>query len=410
MKKHLVFTIALCMIAGAAFAQKKNIRAAKAEVEAAKPNFKEARTLIDAALKDDESKDLAETWYTAGWIEDKEFNEENKKQILGKSPNEKVMYEALYKIKGYFEKADEIEQVPNEKGKIKAKYRKDMKSILRANHQQLINGGAYYFDKVKDYDKAYLFFDQFVKTPDMQMFADDQFISKADTNFLKIKFFAALSASQIPDHKKAAAIYEELKDVDFNTKETYQYLAYEYNTMKDTAAFIRILQEGAVKFPDDSYYLLNLINQYIYTNQKEAAVDYLNKAIEQNPNDAQLFSVLGSLYEEKKEVEKARECFDKALALSPESADIQASVGRIHFNKGVSLRAEANDISDQKKYAEAKKISNDKFKEALPYFEKAHQLKPDEKEYLIALKGIYYNLDMGKEYEEADAKLNKLNE
>jgi tetratricopeptide (TPR) repeat protein len=119
---------------------------------------------------------------------------------------------------------------------------------------------------------------------------------------------------------------------------------------------------------------------------------------------------LGSLYEEKKEVDKAQECFDKALSLNPESAEIQASVGRIHFNKGVALRAAANDIQDQKKYADALKISNDKFKEALPFFEKAYQLKPDEKDYLIALKGIYYNLGMGKEYDDAEEKLNKLNQ
>jgi tetratricopeptide (TPR) repeat protein len=405
--KRLVLMMALCFVVGLTFAQKKNIKAAKSEVNTDKPNFKEARNLIDAALKDAESKDLPETWFTAGWIENKQFDEENKKQILNKKPDHKVMYNALFKIKPYFEKADELEQIPNEKGKIKVKYRKDMRAILKVNYPNLINGGAYYFEQ-KDYGKAFDFFEQYIVTPDMKMFADEPLISKTDTNYLKIKFYAALSASQIPDHKKAAAIYEELKTLDYDPKEIYQYLAFEYNTLKDTANFIRILREGADKFPGDSYYLLNLINQYIYTNQKDAAVDYLIKAIEQNPQDSQLYSVLGSLYEEKSEVEKAKECFDKALSLNPESAEIQASVGRIHFNRGVALRAEANEISDQKKYTEALKISNDKFKEALPYFEKAHRIKPEEKDYLVALKGIYYNLGMGKEYDKVEAQLNKL--
>lgn len=43
------------------------------------------------------------------------------------------MYEALYGILPYFQKAYELDQLPNEKGKVKPKYTKDIKSILSAN-------------------------------------------------------------------------------------------------------------------------------------------------------------------------------------------------------------------------------------------------------------------------------------
>lgn len=405
--KQLALTIALCLFAGYSFGQKKAIKEAKTEVNAAKPNFKEARTLIKGALEDSETKDLAETWYTAGWIENKQYDEESKKLILGKSPDEKVMYDALFNIKAFFEKADELDQLPDVKGKVKPKYRKDMLAILKANHSFLVNGGVHFFE-AKNYKRAYDFFDQYLTMPDMPMFLGDPLISKTDTNYLKIKFFAGLSASQTEDHKKAAALYEDLKEADYNSEETHKYLAYEYDMLKDTTNFIRILRDGADKFPGESYFLLNLINQYIYSNQKDAAVAYLEKAISQSPNDAQLYNVLGSLYEEKKDVDKALECFDKATAINPESPETHANIGRIYFNKGVELRAVANEIVDQKKYAEALEVSNVKFKEALPFFQKAHELNPQEKDYMIALKGIYYNLGMGKEYDDIEAKLNAL--
>lgn len=405
--KQLALTIAFCLVAGLSFGQKKAIKDAKNEVNASTPNFNEARTLIKGALENGETKELAETWYTAGWIENKQFDEENKKQILGKKPNEETMYSALYNIRGYFEKADELDQLPDAKGKVKPKYRKDMSSVLRANYNHLINGGAFYFDK-KDYQKAFNFFEQYLTTPDMPMFLDEPLIAEADTNYLKIKFYAGLSASQMENHKTAIALYEELKEADYNPRETYQYLAYEYDMEKDTVNFIKILRDGADKFPGDSYFLLNLINQYIYTNQKDAAVDYLQKAIAQKSDDVQLYIVLGSLYEEKKEEEKALETFKKALALDSESAETQANIGRLYFNRGVELRAIANEITDQKKYTEALEVSNAKFREALPFFEKANKLKPEEEDYLVALKGIYYNLNMGKEYDEIEAKLNNM--
>lgn len=57
------------------------------------------------------------------------------------------MYEALGAILPYFKKAYELDQLPNEKGKIKPKYSKDIKSILGADHVYFFNGGAYYFDQ-----------------------------------------------------------------------------------------------------------------------------------------------------------------------------------------------------------------------------------------------------------------------
>ena len=126
------------------------------------PDFSEARTLIKGALENPETKDDAKTWYVAGFIEDQQFSNERTKQVLGQQPDEPVMYEALGSILPYFEKAYELDQLPNEKGKVKPKFTKDIKGILGANHVYYINGGAYYFDQ-KDYNKAYDFFEQYLK-------------------------------------------------------------------------------------------------------------------------------------------------------------------------------------------------------------------------------------------------------
>ena len=48
----------------------------------------------------------------------------------GQQPNEPVMYEALYGILPYFRKAYELDQLPNEKGKVKPKYTKRYQKYL----------------------------------------------------------------------------------------------------------------------------------------------------------------------------------------------------------------------------------------------------------------------------------------
>ena len=168
--KRVLLTVALCVAASASFAQKKVVNEAQSIAKGSNADFGEARTLIKGALENPETKDDAKTWYVAGFIEDQQFNAERAKQILGQQPNEPVMYEALYGILPYFQKAYELDQLPNEKGKVKPKYTKDIKSILSANHVYLFNGGAYYFDK-QEYKKAYDFFNQYVEISELPMFA-----------------------------------------------------------------------------------------------------------------------------------------------------------------------------------------------------------------------------------------------
>ena len=125
----------MCVAASVSFAQKKAVNEAQSIAKGSTPDFSEARTLIKGALENPETKDDAKTWYVAGFIEDQQFSNERTKQVLGQQPDEPVMYEALGSILPYFEKAYELDQLPNEKGKVKPKFTKDIKGILGATYE-----------------------------------------------------------------------------------------------------------------------------------------------------------------------------------------------------------------------------------------------------------------------------------
>ncbi len=405
--KKVLFTTALCMAFSASlFAQKKAVSGAQSLAKGTTPNFAEARTMIKGALENPETKDQAKTWYVAGFIEDQQFSAERTKQMLGQKPNEPVMYEALYNTLPYFLKAYELDQLPNEKGKVKPKHTKDIKGILSANHVYYINGGAYYFDQ-KDYAKAYDFFQQFLQISDHPMFKDTPTAAR-DSNFMTVQFYAAVAATQLKDSKKAIAALERAKNTEFRQNDVYQYLCYEYEQAKDSVGLERTLKEGMEKFPDEKYYLLSLINNYIYSNRNEQAIEYLNAAIQKEPNNAQLYDVMGRVYETGvKDVTKAEEFFKKAVSMDGNNPEFLANLGRVYYNLGVNKLGEANSITDTQKYQEESAKAKDFFKQAMPYFEKAHQLKADNKDYMTALRGIYYNLNMGDKFEAIEAEMNK---
>ena len=382
---------------------------ARSIAKSSNADFNEARTLIKGALENAETKDQAETWYVAGFIENQQYDAERTKQILGQQPNEPVMYDALFSILPYFEKAYELDQQPNEKGKVKPKYTKDIKSILSANHIGLFNGGAYYFDQ-KDYKKAYEFFNQYLDITELPMFEGTQTATK-DSTFMTVQFYAAVAATQIGDSKIAISALERAKDTPYRQYDVYQYLCYEYEQAKDTVNLEKTLMEGSQVFPDSTYYLNSLINLYVATNRNDQALESLNTAIAKAANDTELenlYSVMGYVYERGLEdYANAEKYYKMALEKNPESTEANSNLGRVYYNQGVNKQGEANMINDSKQYQEELNKAKDLFKQALPYYEKAHKANPSEMQYMIALRGIYYNLNMGPELEAIEAEMNK---
>lgn len=96
-----------------------------------------------------------------------------------------------------------------------------------------------------------------------------------------------------------------------------------------------------------------------------------------------------------------------ALEKDPNMTIALSNIGRVYYNQGVNKLSEANMINDSKKYQEELGMAKDLFKKALPYYKKAHEAEPEKMDNMIALRGIYYNLNMGPELEAIEAEMNK---
>jgi len=404
--KKLVFTIGLCLVAAVSFGQKKAVADALKLAKDAKPNFPEARTKIKAALQHVETKDDAKTWFTAGQIENLEFDKENTKQILGQQPDEPVMYNALFEVYPHFAKAYELDKLPDAKGKVKPKFTKDMKAITRANMPYYMNAGIYYYEK-ENLEKAYEFFDQYVIISDSPLLNEGEPANPAavvDSNYVYAVYYSAIAALMSPVDRSVAikALTRSTKS-DFKQNEVFQYLAETYQLEEDMANYEKTLYDGHAVFPTETYFLINLIRIFIDSEQNEKALDYILKAIVLDPTNAQLYSVAGTVYEIGiKDFTKAEENFLKAIELNSEDAESQFSLGRIYHNQAVAQLDVANLIADAKQYTEEREKAKEFFRKAMPYVEKAFQLNPEPMDTKIALRNIYYNLDMGDKLDEMD--------
>jgi len=398
--KQALLIIGLCLATTVAFAQKAAVSGAEKIAKDQRGNINEARNLIKGATSHADTKDDPKTWFIAGQVEDAQFNRENTKQLLGQKPDESLMYQGLENSLPLFLKAYELDQRPNAKGKVAPKYAKNIKGILSVNHAYYFNGGAYYFDE-NNYQKAYDFFEQYIEISNLPFFAGEKTGAK-DENFQMVQFYSGIVASRLNNPELAIKAFVRAKDSPYRQYDVYNYLAYEYEQQKDSENLEKILEEGMKIFPDSSYFMLSLINNYVYSDRSDKAIDMLTTAITKNPTNSQLHLALGSVYEiGYEDTKKAEESYKKSLELDSENLMTLSYLGRIYYNQGIGILNEAS-IGDNAE----KEVANELFRKSLPYFEKAHQLDPNNFECMIGLRGIYYQLEMAKEYSEIEAKMN----
>lgn len=405
-KKLLIAALSLLIAAPAAFGQEKLVKQVERMAKKDDVNVQEARNFLKPAFDNPETANSARTYWVAGLIEEQQVKNDYVQLSLGKEINQEKFYQAVSDMTGYYMKADSLDRLPNEKGKVKQQYDKKIAESLNTYYGFLVNGGAAAMDG-GDACKAHDYFQKFMDVKNMELFKGTP-TAEQDSMSMQIGFFNAYTLTQCnkDDKQGAIAAYEAIKDVPYRQNDVYQLLAQSYVMAGDTAGFLKTLNEGIELFPEENFYLFNMINVYIQQGRHEEAKSYLDKAIAANPDNKQLYFVLANVYEQGfKDMTKAEEAFKKALEIDPEYAEGMLGLGRVYFNQGAKLQSDANAITDDAQYQAKIEEAKAFFQKALPYFEKAVELNPDDTQYLVALRGIYYNLGMNDKYNEIDQKI-----
>ena len=405
---------ALVLISAGCFAQKNPlVKKAKSYMMAETPDFSAARAAISEAM---EAGQNAETYYWAGMIGYQEMTQENYNQMMGKGANQAKAGAAVVESYKYWLKADELAQVPvlNKKGvevptdpKMRGNVSKKMLEYYK--QQELVKYGIY-LNEQKDYAGAYEAFKMHIDIPELPMMQDPKLQKEMprDTTYDQYKYYAAIFAVQSEMHPEAIALLSEMKDGNYEGISVNQFLYQEYLAVKDTVMFVQTLKDAIVRFPAEPWFLQNLINFYIFSGQEQTAVDYLAQAIEREPNVAQYHHIKGNLDENLGNYDDALKDFDAALAIDPTLADAMAGKGRVYYNQAVKLNEEAAMISDNKAYKKALEEMNEVFRKSLPFFEKAHEMDPTDRSYVVVLKGLYYRFHMDEKEAEMRALLETL--
>jgi len=186
-----------------------------------------------------------------------------------------------------------------------------------------------------------------------------------------------------------------------------------YLGLGDTLKAESTLKSLPSLFPNDKSITLQLIDLYIKSNKNEEALKYIKTAKETDPNNYSLYFAGGIIYLKQNQNDNAITELTKSIELKPDLFDTQYSLGAAYINKASDMFVKANEIMDVKKYSDAIDEANAVYAKALPYMEKANQLKPDDVYAMEGLQQLYYRLkakdpSFTPKYEAIKAKLDAI--
>ncbi len=415
--KKVLFSAALLMVSCMTFAQVKAVKEAKSLADSKK--FDQAEQLINQALTNDETKNQANTWNVAGYVQKKISEEENTKAYLKQAYDAPKMYNSIYKMFEYFTKCDELEQIPNEKGKVKIKFRKENAATLKIERPNLINGGVHYFNENKN-PEAYKFFSMYIESAKNPMLAADN-LMETDTLLNTIAYYATLASIKLAQdnqdnqevqntYYKQVLNYSQLAALDpENGSSALELEATAHKALGDTTQWLNTLKQGLEKFPTHQFFFGHLVDYYSNSGKYEEALKFADDMIAKEGGKATPFTlyVKGYLYQNMKNYDNAIEAYKKTIEADPTYAEAYSNLGLCYYQKGLEYAGQTSSDLNDPKYQEDQAKIKAFYEQARPYYEKARELKPDNRElWMNGLYTIYYNLNMAKEFEEIEKLMN----
>jgi tetratricopeptide (TPR) repeat protein len=411
MKKFMM----MAMMAAAttvAFAQADVVKNAKKLLD--KGEVEEALKAVEPALNAGTDADKAGAWNIVSEAYYKKFSDIQQKQLeekvkpTGATIDEAGMNAAVVKALEAALKCDEFDVKPNEKGKVKPRFRAASQQKYQMGRLQLINAGQFEYNQ-KNYADAFKAFSLYVESGEAPMFEG---IDLKDQYKFEVAYFASLSAYQNKDYQNVIkyaqiAAQDESKAKDateilvFSKKETMK-------TKQDTLEYIDMLKQASAKFPDDNRYSAWIGDYYLQTGSAEDLGKWADGEMAKDPNNKFAYVYKGEALRMTEKFDEAVECYKKAAELDP------TYVAAL-YQAGVSLNSKAINLKDQladKKTGMLTTANADKVKailnEAKTYLEKVRELDPNREQvnWAYALYQMYYSLGDNAKASELEQILN----
>lgn len=267
------------------------------------------------------------------------------------------------------------------------------------NDGQILYNAALSYMNAKDADKAINAYKKLIDTNytgvQTSYSAKNKKTGKVE-NFDKGTWDLVKQSSDYTDFKT-----ETSKNIEQDLYDLYGTLLVDNNRNDEAITF---LEKAIAKYPKNARFGTLQGLAYFKAGKTDEFAKSLRATLEKNPNDAMNWYNLGViLSNEEANKEEAKKAFEKAISIDPKMENAYQNLGNLLMgddSKAVNeIRAAKGAERDR-----LLEVRRERFKTAIPVFEKWYSINPNNIEVVSMLKGLYQSTKNDAKYNEFKAK------
>lgn len=399
-----ITTVCCCLLmALGCMAQKKELSQARTFIKSGKDkDLLSAEKLMTGLLAKDSANRqnlrIYNTWYEAVMLQ---YESANEKLYLKQKYDTVQFFNLIRKLYQIAETLDTLDALPDKKGRVRPEYREAHARQLDLMRRNLYYGGTFQVRKMQ-YADAYSFFETYLDTDRQPLFSGYDYL-KRDSLMVQAAYWATFCGykMQQPD---ATLRYHELALRDTAKREfTLQYICEAYRQQQNDSALFVALRQGFEDYPEHPYFFPHFADLYTSKGQYDNVLKLTAQGLMVNPHN-QLFLLAQSVAQlNAGYYDDCLQTSEQLIAVNDTMPEAYFNVATVHLNRALMLESENEPRKNRLKLIKL-------YQDARPYMEAYRKLAPDDKKrWAPALYRIYLNLNMGKQFDEIDRVLKKLN-
>lgn len=410
--KKVILSLALIIMASSAFAQtdkaaaKAAAKAKKEATKAAKTQMEEAQKIleaIDLKIKDKEKpateqeifaecgkgKELIGKAIASGLIEEKKLGEAYKCQYdLAVRPHNLYLGSASRKepldTLAYYDNLKLLTDAMANELKFTEKKTGDSgnEKYLKDQQQKLASSAIYYIyaaqfeGECKRFDRAIEAYDISINYGKRYPLVADQV--KLPIEVGQIAYYAFQTAYQAKDFKAMDKYYEQALTFEEGALGVKQIRMMSYLEAGDTVTWAKTVREICLKDPAANEDNIQRLSAYYQTKSTDEMIAFADEIIAINPDIYIAHYARAYAFFANQKYDEALMAYKKCTEIKPEQYDAWYQCGLCKYRQALDLNSTISTIKNQVEAKKQLEKTKGLFGEAIPFFEKAREVTPDD--------------------------------
>lgn len=388
-----LFILSTCLFTVTiAQAQKRQIAEAEGYLRSGK-NYDKAEQLMMKLLKDSANQQNPRIYSL--WLQavEKQYDVLNEKMYKHQTIDTTKLFTLARRIFTVAERLDSIDMQPDKKGKVSLSYRKANSQRLIGYRPNLFFGGASHLRK-GNFQTAYEFFETYIDCARQPLFSDHNLLN-SDERMGEAAYWATYCGYRLNDAVLTLRHHELARRDTTKLEFTLQYAAEAWNRLGDEARYNELLWEGFAFYPKSTYFFPRLMDGYTRKGNYEQALSVADEALKADSLSELFLYAKSTMLLNLGRYAESLDYSKRLLAVNDQMADA-------YYNAGTACLNIILNMDTRRHKKQIKKM----YQKAQPYMETYRRLAPEAKDkWGPALYRIYFNLNLGKQFDEIDRLL-----